>query len=261
MLKKSQLIVLLLLTTSSYLFAQKTSDIQTGSLLVSNIKVDGNANDWNSPLQAANKNTGLSYTIANDAQKLYVVMRAKNLNDVRKIMLGGITFSMNQDGKKKTISALSLTYPVVTRESLRSAFSGSGQRGSSGLSTTQQQRDSIQLSRAQAQLQKAKDIKVFGFNTVTDSLISIYNEYSIKVATNLTNEGLYIYELAIPLTLIPLNLDKEFGYNVKVNGLHMNLPTRVNSPSSGRGGNFGDGGDFQAYFTPTDFWGKYTLAK
>ncbi|MFC5284249.1 hypothetical protein [Pedobacter alpinus] len=283
-LKKISKIILLLTVTGSSLFAQKADDVQVGNLLVSKIKVDGNTNDWTTPLKAINKTTGLSYTIANDAKNLYVVMQAVNVNDTRKILMGGITFSINEDGKKKTKEALVLTYPVITRNSRRAAFGGAGgaggaaRMGASFQNMTAEQRDSMQLSFGKRQIEAAKDIKIFGFKNITDTLVSIYNEYSIKAIASLNDKGIYTYEIAIPLELIPVDVNKEFGYNIKLNGLQLNFGGGENRPGGGGGGQVtairvqgGGGGfggqagggnvEFQNLLSPTDFWGKYTIAK
>lgn len=281
-LKQLSKIILFLSFSSTSVFAQKADDIQVGNLLTPKIKVDGNSNDWTLPLKATNKTTGLSYTIANDAKNLYVVMQAANINDTRKILMGGITFIINEDGKKKTKEALTLTYPVITRNSRRAAFGGGagGQRptGATFQNMTQEQRDSMQLSFGKRQIEAAKDIKIFGFKNVTDTLVSIYNEYSIKAMANLSDKGVYTYEIAIPLALIPIDVNKEFGYSIKLNGLQMGNfgggESRVGGGGGGAqirmttsgGGGFGGGQgsgniDFQNLMSPTDFWGKYSIAK
>lgn len=280
-LKQFSKIILFLSFSSTSVFAQKADDIQVGNLLTPKIKVDGNSNDWTLPLKATNKTTGLSYTIANDAKNLYVVMQAANVNDTRKILMGGITFIINEDGKKKTKEALTLTYPVITRNSRRAAFGGGAgvQRptGATFQNMTQEQRDSMQLSFGKRQIEAAKDIKIFGFKNVTDTLVSIYNEYSIKAMANLSDKGVYTYEIAIPLALIPVDVNKEFGYSIKLNGLQMGnfgggesrvggggggAQIRMTTSGGGFGGGQGSGNiDFQNLMSPTDFWGKYSIAK
>ncbi|WP_017258215.1 hypothetical protein [Pedobacter arcticus] len=264
-----------LLLNVSLVSAQKSSDMQEGNLLVSKIKVDGNSNDWTTPLKAFNKSTGLHYTVANDDKKIYIIIQTSEVNTTRKILMGGITFSINADGKKKSAELASLTYPVITGNSRRSAMGGGGSQRSFGnyQTMTQAQRDSMQLAFGQRQLEAAKDIKIHGFKTVTDTLVSIYNEYSIKAMATLNATGTYTYEIAIPLALLPVDTDKEFGYNVKVNGLQMRNLNSGNNTSRLGGGNGGGrpaggtpsggrgGFDFQDLMTPTDFSGKYTLAK
>lgn len=261
------LVVFALLLNSEIIHAQNINDIPKASLSRSKIKIDGKADDWASPLKEFNKSTGLSYTITNDDNKLYIIMQASEINTTRKLLLGGITFSLNADGRKKSEELASLTYPVITTGSRRAAMGGGGQRTFGSYQTmTQEQRDSMQNAMGQKQLESAKDIKVFGFKTVTDTLISIYNEYSIKAAATLDTKGTYTYEISIPLELLPLNLAKEFGFNVKVNGLQTNgfgggRSFGGNRPGGGGGGGGRGGFDFQDLVTPTDFWGKYTLTK
>ena len=139
---------------------------------------------------------------------------------------------------------------------------------------TQAQRDSMQRAVAKSQLASAKEIKVFGFKNVTDSLISIYNEYGIKAIATISETGIFMYEISIPLELLDMSAakPKEFSYNVKINGLQLGgfgrlagagngidvVTTRVEG--GGGGGGFGNT-NFQDLITPTDFWGKYILTK
>lgn len=246
-------------------FAQKSDDIQEGNLWVSAVKVDSKLTDWSSPLKAANRSTSLSYTLANDGKFLYLAVQSKDLINNNKIILGGITLTVNLDSKKKSKDSYSFTYPVINRQRNQNGQRTGGQRipsqgGGGGFSQPQQrtqaQRDSMQIAGSKRQLAAAKEIKIFGVKSITDSLISIYNEYGIKASSGISDAGIYTYELAIPLELLQLSIDKpkEFSYNIRLNGLKIN--------GFGGGGGFNGGGnmDFQALISPTDLWGKYTLA-
>ncbi|WP_175269359.1 hypothetical protein [Mucilaginibacter humi] len=116
----------------------------------------------------------------------------------------------------------------------------------------------------------AKEIKVLGFKEITDTLISIYNEYSIKALVGYDEQGMMTCEMAIPLKALGLSAadPKEFAYQIMLNGIP--APTGGGFGGGGRGGrgggNRGGGGrgtniDFQDLIAPTDFWAKYTLAK
>jgi hypothetical protein len=146
---------------------------------------------------------------------------------------------------------------------------------------TPAQRDSLQRAIARTQLASAKEIKVFGFKDIPDSLISIYNEYSIKTLASISDESVFMYELSIPLELLEMSADnpKEFSYNIKLNGLQINFggfsgggrpggggegATMIRVEGTGGGGGMGGGMggfNFQDLITPTDFWGKYILTK
>ena len=268
--------------------AQKLNDIQEGSVWAPIVKVDGKLNEWGNNLKANNKSTNLTYTIANDAKNLYLAIQSKDITNNNKIMIGGITLSINSAGKKSDKEGYKLTYPIRQRRS------GGGQGGAPSTvrmqggninvgqiqNMTQAQRDSMQRAVAKSQLANAKEIKVFGFKDVTDSLISIYNEYGIKALATISETGVFMYEISIPLELLDMSAakPKEFTYNVKINGLQLNFggnfggaggPTAAGGGGNvvmtrveggGGGGGFGNI-NFQDLITPTDFWGKYILSK
>ena len=284
--------------------AQKLSDVQDVSVWATGVKVDGKHNEWENKFKATNKSTNLTYTLANDAKNLYLAIQSKDLTNNNKIMLGGISLTINSSGKKNDKEGFKVIYPVINRQ--RGAGGGanrtvtvSGTPGGGGATTVVRgmpggaggigrfqdmspaQRDSLQRAIARTQLASAKEIKVFGFKDIPDSLISIYNEYSIKTLASISDESVFMYELSIPLALLEMSADnpKEFSYNIKLNGLQINFGgfsgggrpggggegapmVRVEVAGGGGGMGGGMGGfNFQDLITPTDFWGKYTLTK
>ena len=275
--------------------AQKLNDVQDVSVWASGVKVDGKHNEWENNFKAMNKSTNLTYTLANDAKNLYLAIQSKDVTNNSKILLGGISLTVNPSGKKNDKEGFKVIYPVVARRRPGGAPGGGGggptavrvQGGPGGFSRFQDmspmQRDSMQRAIARTQLGGAKEIKVFGFKDIPDSLISIYNEYSIKTIASISDEGVFMYELSIPLELLEMSADKpkEFSYNIKLNGLQINFGglaggarpgggggegapmVRVEVAGGGGGGMGGGMGgfNFQDLITPTDFWGKYILTK
>jgi hypothetical protein len=285
--------------------AQKLSDVQDVSVWASAVKVDGKHNEWENSFKATNKSTNLTYTLANDAKNLYLAIQSKDLTNNNKIMLGGITLTVNPSGKKSDKESFKVIYPVINRQrgfggASSSSVTVSSPSGGSGATTVVRgmpggaggfgrfqdmspaQRDSLQRAIARTQLASAKEIKVFGFKDIPDSLISIYNEYSIKTLASISDEGVFMYEASIPLELLEMSADnpKEFSYNIKLNGLQINFGgfsgggrpgggggegapmVRVEVAGGGGGMGGGMGGfNFQDLITPTDFWGKYVLTK
>ncbi|RZL47647.1 MAG: hypothetical protein EOP00_11385 [Pedobacter sp.] len=280
---KKYYLILLCLFISNHIFAQKLNDIQNISLIAPNgIKIDGKSIEWNDLYAADNKRTELFYTMANDDKNLYLVMKSASNTNTNKIMLGGITFTINAQGKKREKEGVSITYPLINRSNRnQSGRAGQGQnrQGMQGgfQNRNQQnnpQRDSIALVNKKAQLATVREIKVAGFKNITDTLISIYNEFGIKAVANIDQKGNYIYEVAIPLNMIEFTEKKDFVYQIKVNGMsNMNFGGNGggNGGFGGGGGNFGGGArlnggngggnNTQDLMSPTDFWGKYTLAK
>jgi uncharacterized membrane protein YgcG len=295
----------LLLLAVTNLFAQETpkklKDVQANNLFApSPVKIDGKLNEWNDDFQAYNKSTHLYYTLANDEKNLYLVIKTSDMTASAKIAAGGITLAINTAGKKKEQDAYSLTYPIIPRTAGRPgggggqgtgggmramSFSGPGGGGGFGGGQRNTGPDSAMVKTMHERvINSAKEIKVFGFKEIPDSLIAIYNEYNIKAAINYDKDGAFIYELAVPLKLMALATGdtKEIAYNIKLNGLQLNfrMPDGADGPPGGGGGggfggppgggmrvmNFGGGGgknsiDFQDLISPNDFWGKYTLAK
>jgi len=277
--------------------AQKLNDVQDVSVWASAVKVDGKHNEWENNFKATNKSTNLTYTLANDAKNLYLAIQSKDVTNNNKILLGGISLTVNPSGKKSDKESFKVIYPVVNRRRPGGAPGAGGgattgvrvQGGPGGFSRFQDmspmQRDSMQRAIARTQLAGAKEIKVFGFKDIPDSLISIYNEYSIKTIASISDEGVFMYELSIPLALLEMSADnpKEFSYNIKLNGLQINfggfsgggrpgggegapgapMVVRVEVAGGGGGGMGGGMGgfNFQDLITPTDFWGKYILTK
>lgn len=280
-MKKNYLILILnLIVVIS--FAQKLPDIQTSSLnSPATIKIDGKLTEWNDTFAAENKRTEIYYTVSNDDKNLYLVLKSSSSSNTNKILAGGITFRVNTQGKKKEKESYSITYPLVKRVQGGGRQGQNRQGGQGGFQNrtqqSPQQRDSAALVQRKEQLSSVKEIKIEGFKTITDTLISIYNEYGIKSVGSFDTKGNYVYELAIPLTLLELSTNdkKEFVYQVKINGLstsnfggggqNAGRPNGGNFGGGGGGarpggGGFGGGGNSTTdMMSPTDFWGKYTL--
>lgn len=270
-------------------FAQKLPDVQASSMAApANIRIDGKATDWNDTYSAENKRTAIFYSIANDDKNLYLIVKSA---DATKIMAGGLTFLVNTQGKKREKDAMSVTYPLVNRANRALGARGQGGQRQGGFQNraqqTQQQRDSANLVQHKQQLAGVKEIKVSGFKAIPDSLVSIYNEYGLKAVASFDQNGAYVYELAIPLSLLDINVAdaKELSYQIKLNGLS-NMGFGGNGGFGGGAGGFGGGGrggfgggaggagrmggggfgggagnNMQDLMNATDFWGKYTLYK
>lgn len=300
---KSKLLTGLLLAGSIIsTHAQKVTELQEVSIYAPQLtKADGRNSEWAGATFAQNKSTSISYLISNDDKNLYLVIKSTEVGNNTKIMAGGITFSVNPDGKKKEKESITLTYPLINRAQFRRAGQGGGSGGGGGVVTgrpvfggmgggsgpggvqlTSKQRDSAMAAMQKTQLAQVKEIKIKGFKKTTDTLVSIYNDLGIKAAASIDKDNVFFYEAAIPLEELGLTLDnaKEFAYNVKLNGLQLPGMDLNRGGGGGGGGGFGGGGggqvrvggfggggprgsgiDFQALISPTDFWGKYTLTK
>lgn len=285
---------LLLMALTNCVYAQKLPDIQNISLWApANIKADGKFQEWGAGFAAENKRTELQYTICNDEKNLYLALRATNTEVATKILRGGISFTINTEGKKKNNDAFVITYPIVVRNAngrnaggrnvqvmgegmqmsrgtREGAVIGGNTQG--GVERTQAQRDSIQLALHKSQLAGVKEIRISGFKSIADSALSIYNEYGLKAAASFDDKGLFFCEFAVPLELLDVKLDSapEIAYQIKLNGMDIGVAlggqvvfraVAISGGSGGGGNNTRNNTSRQDMFAATDFWGKYIFQK
>lgn len=348
MRKPVYLFLFILIASLSVKAQEKLKDVQeTPVWAATGIKVDGKVTELNNSFKAYNKTIKSFYTISNDARYVYLQLKTTDETTIAKIQAGAITFAINTSNKKKEDDAFQVTFPVIARATRgqrgaggpgggaggRGGFGGAGGfggGGGGGIPGFGATTDSARKEAEKKFLTAAKEIKVLGFKDISDSLISVYNEYSIKAAMDFDAEGHFTYEIAIPLKQIGLTPgdNKEIAYQVKLNGLQMggrggpggggdrgpggggDREITVGGAGGGNlgggggnlggggaggaggggfggggarggggggrgagGGGFGGGGarpagaggrgnvNFAELAAPTDFWGKYTLAK
>jgi len=288
---------LLLGSISLSAYSQKLNTVQESSVWApANIKVDAKLNEWDDTFQAYNKTTEVFYTLSNDDKNLYLALKSTDPLNNNKIVAGGINFTINKTGKKKDKDAYVVVFPLVDMAAMRNQIIAMGAGGGRGGDM-----DSAAVANLRKQaLKMVKDIKLYGFTDIPDSVISIYNEYGIKAAIDYDVKGNLTCEMAIPLKYLHLITgdNSEFNYNIKLNGLDINalFPGAGamfagggaggaggfgggggggGGGRGGGGGGFGGGGgaaggmsgiptsmmQMQTMISPTDFWGKYTLAK
>lgn len=223
----------------NYAQAQKKEIQATNLQAPDGIKIDGKLTEWGFDFQAYNKATKVYYTMANDGKNLYLVVKSKDKINITKILGGGISLTINTADKKKDKDAFIITFPIPTARNAMRGMRG-GFRGGFGGGQTQtpEQIDSITRASHKTALGLIREIGVVGFKDITDSTISIYNEYGIKAAAGFDEEDSFVCELAVPLKLLSLSAEdpKEFAYDLKLNGVNMGNRNRDNG---GEGGGFG----------------------
>jgi hypothetical protein len=222
------------------------------------ITIDGNVQEWGE-MNFVNDKAKIAYTITNDKDNLYLVIKTNDIVKQRNIIGAGITFSINTKGKKSTTHML--TFPFNGQDNANEFIA----------------LDASQLQ-AKAGLTKYQKIRPQGFADITDEQLSVSNPYGIKIALDYDNAGYMTYEEAIPLTLFHAgNADNEWAFNIKINGLANKVKpvsitvyaTRrdIANDNSMRGiaGGTAPGsapyGNFIELTKPADFWVKFKLAK
>jgi len=235
--------------------AQKLPTVQKISVFApADMKVDGKANEWHNQFEAYNNANDIYYTIANDNDNLYFVIRAKYNEVLDKIIRGGITITINHSVNKKDLNAVSVTYPVLRDNDMTLVTSmiarKSYPKANSDTSVTVQVDDLNQLLES-----KAKQINIAGIKSIADSSISVYNTQGLKAAELFDRKMQYTCELAIPLKFLSLSAGRPFSYQVKLNepaAFKLIPGGKFPPPMVGQGG---------IKIATTDFWGEYVLAK
>jgi len=281
--------------------AQKLPQIQEVSVRApDNVKIDGKLTDWPNPLLNAQKTDGylnaynstnrIYYTIANDDNNLYIVIRGLGTRVAMKSLSGGFTFTISHVVEKKNrakdANNVVITFPVPVDDKTINNVLGPIRGGFNFYNEEEiypagypyiKQLDSIQVLTNARLSPVIKEIKVKGIKEISDSLISVYNETGIKAMMQFTWRQ-PSYELAIPLKYLNLDINKpvKFSYNIRLNLRtedNSRHPTEdapspqllVTSVNIGTPVNMGntyipDPGTM-FLMAPTDFWGTYTLIK
>jgi hypothetical protein len=252
--------------------AQKLPDVQKEGLRASAaVKIDGKLEEWGS-LSAYNKRIVVYYSIANDDENLYLLLRSDNSLITGKILQGGLTFSVNTVDKKEK-DAVSVTYPFIADDkqyremiSLLPGAIGDGSR----MSAKEQKEAEARRQAARAPsnrkiLNLFKFIRINGIKEINDKQVPIYNDLGIKTAATIDSSGAYCYELALPLKFLDIPQGSTFAlhYNIKLLAKHRpdgmpvaTIITRDGGPPLGEGGV-----DLRSMTVATDFWGEYLLKK
>ncbi|HEY9535280.1 MAG TPA: hypothetical protein VIQ77_12135 [Mucilaginibacter sp.] len=260
-MKKLISLTVLFVLACTCVFAQdveskKLNSVQIGSVLApEKVKIDGKLNEWNNDFKAYNRSTRILYILSNDEKNMYLAVKSTDFTTKAKIIAGGVDLIINANGKKKDKDAPSVTFPVIEHpERLGGNISDHFENRNAGADTA------LMHQLHQRTIIAAKKIRVLGIKTITDTLISIYNMDGIKTALNFDKDGGLTLEMAIPLKSINLSAayTRELAYHIVLNGFQ---PEWGGGPS-GPGGNSGPNTlNMFDLMTPSDFWGKYTLAK
>ncbi len=234
------------------------------------VTIDGSLAEWGDSLSYYNNETQINYTLANDKDNMYLVLKTIDPIQQFRILSAGVTLSIDPKGHKKP--TYSVTFPFAEQESVSFADNYTAQE-----------------KKAEANLTKLKRVKADGFKDVESDIFTLENTYGFRVSINFDTHGFLVYEEVIPLKLFHADELKknEWAFNIKINGdlstikkqaddQDGNLNTNAGGGRGGRGGGgrrggggMGGGGGrshtsaehIKATGDPIDFWGKFTLAK
>ncbi|PJJ84439.1 hypothetical protein [Mucilaginibacter auburnensis] len=183
-----------------------------GLYMPANLKIDGKSDEWTNKFEAYNNSTDFYYTIANNDERLYIIIRATDRNVFNKIIEKGVTFS-TKNGSSGNNSSFTFPYYINDTRRLLSLDLKGDMNNPSNKATDADIAQNNKLLR-----EKHRFIKVEGIRGV-DSLISIYNEKGIQVAELFDVNKAYTLEMLIDLKLLGVSTknDKKISYQIKVN--------------------------------------------
>lgn len=255
-----------------------TSFAQTGSLKPAPAKViiDGSLAEWGDSLNFTNPETNLHYSLANDKENLYLVVKTNDPLQQHAIISNGLTLGIDTKGRKKT--SYTVLFPYQD-DDVPMPFNPTEQEKKQAITE-------LKLKRIQAE----------GFKDIEIDVFTQENLYGIRAAINYDEHGNLIYEEEIPLKLFHTDMSPktEWAFNIKLNHPEPaakkpaeggeNNETAMNGRSGrgggmgggrggmgsgggrrggmggGRGGFGGAGGNSSSVQKGVDFWAKYSLA-
>jgi len=266
---RSFTILLVLACICERLSAQKLPTIQEKSIFApSTIKIDGKIDDWHNQFSAYNNSTSIFYSMANDADHVYVVIHASDPLIEKKTLKGGITISIK--GADKYKNWLKITFPLLDAADASNIGFYLSETNLRIINQSGSKKSDSLLNLMNWSLSNSiKKIGVTGSFLLLDSVISVYNDKGIKAAALFDNKAGLTYEFAIPLKYLPGNPKNGIDYNIKLNGIFSHVKIVMLDPNASPNGAMVEIGssitgkstaDIQALNSDTDLSGKYQLA-
>lgn len=211
--------LVLLLTTFIGLSVQAANN---HSVYKTDVVVDGLNTEWKMPLSRFNKNTGISYEVANDERNIYLIIRVADTTSQRQIRQNGFEVWINKDGKKNNTTGI--TYPMAPDKPKDSRL--------------------IALTNADGFSFNINELKLTGF--LLENGRQAVKGCEVKVAIKKDSSDCIVYEAAIPFnTFHKEMLEREdlkqkfyIGFVVKGVTVNMDDAPRIMMTRMAMGGGF-----------------------
>jgi hypothetical protein len=204
-------IVQLVISSASSAQSPKSTTIPNLLPPPANVVVDGDAKEWGDSLRYYDKENKIGYSLANDKENLYMIMRIKDRIQQIRVLKAGVTFSVDTRGKKR--SSYSITFPVnlasTSDFNFRSVNSGP---------VTPKDREMLTRDRSY----ELKGIKVDGFKDFESGLLPATDNHGILTDLDYDAQGNLVCEAVIPLKNFHVDdlTKNEWAFNFQVNGIY-----------------------------------------
>lgn len=108
------------LTASIFAFcfcaAAQTAEEPVTAEFINNIVIDGVDSDWESAISFFDEDSGLMYSIANDNENFYILLKATAESAMAKFIMGGVEVWISADGKEKRKTGIKYPIPLSWEE-------------------------------------------------------------------------------------------------------------------------------------------------
>jgi hypothetical protein len=195
------------------------------------LNIDGYDDDWVKPLPYTDNNEKISYAVLNDRNNLYILLATASPLEEQKILQGGMSVWVNNEGDKDNTDAIGIGFPTDNRSNHERMLMAEARP------------DKFQKDRGLS-LEDQKEYSLFGFSKSDPIQTFNYggdNPAGVVVRMNYNRKGELIYEAAIPIrSIFPKISPTGFmGRQVAVGIFLDGLPPDMTPVQDGNGGGSG----------------------
>lgn len=234
--------------------------------------IDGALDDWKNGFQAYNTKTGTFYCIANDDTNLYFIIKTGSHQALKKVLLGGIAFTLKKENSRTVDGILRITHPAYDKSIPNWQINWDPPADTTNKIFNRKEADSIMKARNEMLSKKLKLLALKEMNNNSDTLLSVYNAKGIKIRSKFDITSSYVTEWSIPLKLI-YSSGEPFGiisYKIELPGgsagkvdVLVDTERQLIFFTGANGGNYVKplSQENLDLASPTFFSGKYVMAK
>ena len=198
------------------------------------LTIDGSDSDWVKPLPGIESTEKLTYAMTNDADNLYVLISTRDQAEQNKILSGGMTVWINNQGDKTNDAAIGLGFPLDPHNNREKQLMAEA-------------RPQVYKDRS-AKLDDADEYELYGFSR--EEPIEHYNygdenKQGVEVRMNYNSSGELVYEAKVPLKAVfPKANNSHYyaGRSVAVGIFIEGIPAPPGARGEGGGGGVSIGG-------------------
>ena len=174
---------------------------------IENIVLDGDDSDWESAISYYDEGSGLMYSVANDAENIYVLVKATAQMSMTKFTMGGVELWLSADGKERRRTGIKYPIPLTWEERMATR----------DRNTTREERRNQESQRTYSIME------LRGFENIRDKAYAV-DELDIQAEYSGRNNNT-IAEYKIPLSAFctpeQINADNVFAIGINLNGMQM----------------------------------------